>query len=58
MYGATTLGSWFAGFIYANFNGFSAVAIFAAICFAGSLLSFILSGILTSHAKTQKEVAS
>ncbi|MBE9914658.1 MFS transporter [Paenibacillus donghaensis] len=58
MYGATTLGSWFAGFIYANFNGFSAVAIFAAICFAGSLLSFILSGILTSRAKTQKEVAS
>lgn len=47
MYAATTLGSWIAGLIYAAFNGFSVVSIFAAICFAGSLLSFILSGILT-----------
>lgn len=58
MYAATTLGSWTAGLIYANFNGFSAVGMFAAICFAGSLLSFIFSGILTSHTKTKKEFAS
>lgn len=58
MYAATTLGSWVAGLIYATFNGFSAVGMFAAICFAGSLLSFIFSGILTSHAKTKKEFAS
>ncbi|CAH1207585.1 sugar efflux transporter [Paenibacillus auburnensis] len=45
MYAATTLGSWIAGLIYAAFNGFYAVSIFAAICFAGSLLSFIFSGI-------------
>ncbi|HZG55640.1 MFS transporter [Paenibacillus sp.] len=51
MYAGTTLGSWIAGVIYATFNGFSAVAIFAAICFAGSLLSFGLSGILTIHPK-------
>ncbi|MNC16434.1 hypothetical protein D3C75_642880 [compost metagenome] len=58
MYAATTLGSWVAGLIYATFNGFSAVGMFAAICFAGSLLSFIFSGILSSHAKTKKEFAS
>ncbi|MCP1309276.1 MFS transporter [Paenibacillus tyrfis] len=58
MYAATTLGSWIAGLIYATFNGFSAVGIFAAICFAGSLLSFIFSGILTTHSKTKKELAS
>ncbi|WP_433616250.1 MFS transporter [Paenibacillus cellulositrophicus] len=58
MYAATTLGSWIAGLIYATFNGFSAVGMFAAICFACSLLSFILSGILTSQAKTKKEIAS
>lgn len=58
MYTATTVGSWFAGLIYAAFNGFSAVGIFAAICFAGSLLSFIASGILTNHAKTKKDHAS
>ncbi|MCZ8518282.1 MULTISPECIES: MFS transporter [Paenibacillus] len=52
MYAATTLGSWIAGLMYATFNGFSAVGIFAAICFAGSLLSFIFSGILTGHTKT------
>lgn len=58
MYAATTLGSWFAGLIYATFNGFSAVGIFAAICFAGSLFSFIASGILTNHTKTKKDHAS
>ena len=54
MYAATALGSWIAGLIYATFNGFSAVGIFAATCFAGSLLSFILSGILTIESKAQK----
>lgn len=58
MYAATTLGSWIAGLIYATFNGFFAVGIFAAICFAGSLLFFIVSGILTIHSKTKKELAS
>lgn len=58
MYSATTFGSWIAGLIYANFNGFSTVGLFAAICFFGSLLCFILSGILTSNTKTKKEHAS
>ncbi|SDC55117.1 Predicted arabinose efflux permease, MFS family [Paenibacillus sp. UNCCL117] len=58
MYAATTLGSWVAGLIYATFKGFLAVGMFAAICFAGSLLFFIFSGILTSQAKTKKEFAS
>jgi predicted MFS family arabinose efflux permease len=54
MYAATTLGAWIAGLLYATFNGFSAVGIFTAMCFAGSLLTFILSGILTIDAKTKK----
>lgn len=58
MYAATTLGSWIAGLIYAAFNGFSAVGIFAAICLAGSLLFFMFSGILASEAKPKKEFAS
>lgn len=58
MYAATTLGSWIAGLIYANFNGFTAVAIFAALCFAGSLLSFVSSGLLTSQGETKKKLAS
>ncbi|MBB6637762.1 MFS transporter [Cohnella thailandensis] len=58
MYAATTLGSWIAGMIYGAFNGFSAVGVFAAICFAGSLLSFVLSGILSAPSKPTKELAS
>jgi len=58
MYAATTLGSWIAGLIYASFDGFSAVGLFAATCFAGSLLLFIFSGILASDAKIKKEYAA
>ncbi|WP_426452141.1 MFS transporter [Paenibacillus sp. S-38] len=58
MYAATTFGSWIAGLLYATFHGFSAVGMFAAVCFAGSLFSFIFSGILSSGAKTTKEIAS
>jgi len=57
MYAATTLGSWIAGLIYASLNGFYAVGLFAAGCFAGSLLLFIFSGILAGDAKTKKESA-
>ncbi len=58
MYAATTLGSWIAGLIYASFNGFSAVGLFSAICFAGSLFLFIFSGILAGDARTKKETAA
>ncbi|RUT30546.1 MFS transporter [Paenibacillus zeisoli] len=58
MYAATTLGSWFAGLIYAAFNGFSAVGLFAAVCFVGSLFSFIRSGILTNDAGAKKDHAA
>lgn len=58
MYAATTLGSWIAGMIYAAFNGFSAVGMFAAICFACSLLIFMFSGILASDAETKKGIVS
>jgi predicted MFS family arabinose efflux permease len=58
MYAVATLGSWIAGLLYAMFNGFFAVGIFTAICFAGLLFSFILSGVLTINAKTKKEHAS
>ncbi|WP_040951850.1 MFS transporter [Gorillibacterium massiliense] len=57
MYAATTLGSWIAGLLYAAFNGFSAVGIFTAICFAGSLAVFIISGVLTIPGQTKKELA-
>ena len=40
MYAATALGSWIAGLIYATFNGFSAVGIFAATCFADCYLLY------------------
>ncbi|WP_219837006.1 MFS transporter [Paenibacillus sp. R14(2021)] len=58
MYAATTVGSWIAGLIYATFNGFVGVSIFAALCFAGALFYFVSSGILTSQAETKKKLAS
>jgi predicted MFS family arabinose efflux permease len=58
MYASITLGSWIAGLLYAQFNGFSAVGIFSAVCFAISLLTFILSGVLTFQVKTKKDLAS
>ncbi|MDP4099044.1 MFS transporter [Paenibacillus sp. P96] len=58
MYAATTLGSWIAGLLYATFNGFSSVGLFAAACFAGSLLCFIFSGIVNNQAQAKKELAS
>ncbi|MFB9328866.1 MFS transporter [Paenibacillus aurantiacus] len=50
MYAATTLGAWLAGLMYATFNGFAAVGLFAAVCFAGSLAAFVSSGLLTRRA--------
>ncbi len=44
MYASITLGSWMAGLLYAQFNGFSAVGILTAVSFAISLLTFILKG--------------
>lgn len=58
MYAATTLGSWIAGLLYAVFNGFSTVGLFTAVCFACSLLTFILSGVLTINTPTKKELTS
>lgn len=56
MYTATALGSWIAGLIYATFNGFTAVGIFAALCIAGSLLAFFSSGIIPAHQKTKNQL--
>ncbi|NBD24617.1 MFS transporter [Paenibacillus glycinis] len=58
MYAATTLGSWLAGLIYANFNGFVGVAVFAALCFAGALFYFVSSGILTGQTEARNKLAS
>ncbi|MGG1554268.1 MFS transporter [Paenibacillus ferrarius] len=56
MYAATTLGSWIAGLLYATFNGFTAVGIFAALCITGSLIAFFSSGILPARENTKKEL--
>ncbi|UUZ91477.1 hypothetical protein LJK87_38580 [Paenibacillus sp. P25] len=58
MYAAITIGSWLAGLLYAWFNGFAAVGIFTAVCFAASLLTFVFSGALTVEAKGGRELAS
>ncbi|MFF2089483.1 MFS transporter [Paenibacillus sp. NPDC058174] len=58
MYAATTIGSGIAGVIYATFNGFTGVSIFAALCFAGALFYFISSGILTKQSEMKTKLAS
>ncbi|AZN43808.1 MFS transporter [Paenibacillus albus] len=58
MYAATTIGSWIAGLIYATFNGFVAVAIFAALCFVVAIFYFVTSGILTNQSELKKKLAS
>ncbi|UUZ92031.1 hypothetical protein LJK87_42350 [Paenibacillus sp. P25] len=55
---ATTLGSWAAGLLYTVFHGFSAVGVFTAVCLAGSLLTFIASGVLALEAKARREAVS
>ncbi len=51
MNAATTLGAWMAGMLYSVFNGYYAIGIFTGICLACSLLVFISSGVLSTHAK-------
>ncbi|MNG08950.1 hypothetical protein D3C84_923430 [compost metagenome] len=58
MYAAATIGSALAGSLYVMFNGFSAIGVFTALCFAGALLTFILSGVLTVHIPTRKDQSS
>lgn len=58
MYASITLGSWMAGSLYAQSGGFSAVGSLTAACFAISLLTFRLSGVLTKPAMEKNEVAS
>jgi predicted MFS family arabinose efflux permease len=59
MNGATTVGAWMAGMLYAVFNGYAAIGIFTGICQACSLLVFISSGVLATpaaeKAKTKTE---
>ncbi|TBL77884.1 MFS transporter [Paenibacillus thalictri] len=51
---ATTIGAWVSGMLYAAFSSYAAVCMFTGICLAGSLLVFLSSGVLTSHANTRK----
>lgn len=46
MNGANTLGAWIAGQLYVQFGGFSSIGLFAAVCLALSLGTFLFSGIL------------
>jgi len=58
MYASITLGSWLAGSLYAQSGGFSTVGTVTAACFAFSLLTFRLSGVLNRPAAETNEVAS
>ncbi|TVY03053.1 MFS transporter [Cohnella terricola] len=57
MNAATTCGAWVAGTLYATFNGYSAIGIFAAISLACSLLVFVFSGVLSTQAATAEAKA-
>ncbi|MCK8487044.1 MFS transporter [Paenibacillus sp. MBLB2552] len=46
MNGANTLGAWIAGIIYVQLGGYSSIGIFAAVCLAISLGTFLLGGVL------------
>lgn len=46
MNGANTLGAWLAGLIYVQFNGYSSIGIFSAVCLALSLGTFLFGGVL------------
>ncbi|UUZ91012.1 hypothetical protein LJK87_35320 [Paenibacillus sp. P25] len=58
MYAAATVGSWFAGSLYAGFNGFAAVSLFTALCLALSLVTFLFSGVLAVQPKESRKLAS
>jgi predicted MFS family arabinose efflux permease len=47
MYGATTLGAYLAGLLYAHVGGFQSVCLFTAVCYALSTVLWISSGVLT-----------
>jgi predicted MFS family arabinose efflux permease len=59
MNGANTLGAWIAGLLYVQFGGYSSIGIFAAICLALSLGTFLFGGVLERNAtRTDRESAS
>lgn len=55
MYGATTLGAWIAGMLYAAAGGFVPVGWFAVACFAASGLAFVFAGTVHLHRKPTQE---
>ncbi|MDR6879235.1 MFS transporter [Bacillus sp. 3255] len=50
MNGANTLGAWIAGILYVQMGGYSSIGIFASICLALSLATFLLGGVLGRRA--------
>lgn len=50
MNGANTLGAWLAGLLYVQFGGYSSICIFAAVCLALSLGTFLFGGVLSRKA--------
>ncbi|MFK7692345.1 MFS transporter [Paenibacillus sp. HJGM_3] len=46
MNGANTLGAWVAGLLYVHLDGYSSIGLFAAVCLALSLGTFLLGGVL------------
>ncbi|GIP33450.1 MFS transporter [Paenibacillus sp. J2TS4] len=59
MNGANTLGAWVAGLLYVQFNGYSSIGIFSAVCLLLSLGTFLAGGIFGRKAEhTSQESAS
>lgn len=59
MNGANTLGAWIGGLIYVQLGGYSSIGIFAALCLALSLGTFLFGGVLgRKAARTGQEPAS
>ncbi|MBB6637591.1 MFS transporter [Cohnella thailandensis] len=45
MNGANTLGAWLAGLMFVHLGGYSAIGLFAAVCLAASLATFLAGGL-------------
>ncbi|TBL80445.1 MFS transporter [Paenibacillus thalictri] len=57
MYASVTLGAWTAGMLYSWFNGFAAIGIFSAVCFASAWATFQISGVLDIQEQQIKKLA-
>ncbi|CAI6056600.1 MFS transporter [Cohnella sp. JJ-181] len=52
MNGANTLGAWIAGLLYVQLGGYAPIGVFASVCLALSLATFLLGGVLGGRTKS------